>query len=441
MADISPPTDDRTNPQVSMDSTLLQTQPTIEIPSNLLDGDVKIVSKEEWYIWNQDTHLWMPGTRDSFRALLDTKIAAFVSESRNRTGESTESPKVTETMESLADQVRQQLQDAWIRWLVMDLFKRTYEETKFNLDAQKTLIPCRTPSGADLVFDVETATTSVRTKEHQFSNVFAAQLPVFRLSMNQLPSIMFGEAMMFVNDMFARMMCEVEKPFGRQPRTRALQKFLGYCITGDIRFRKMLVLMCDDSIGYLLSNLLRLVMGTFYVHSDKALITNSADCYNYSKHLMAIKGKRATVITGLTSKDRINVEDIEELVRDDEILVRAPFCSGEALTPMTKLIICTNDVIKFSDERWMNKHLVVAAVRARFGPNYVKDDDVTGTYPIDLDLLSRFERSHELQSHLFAWLIDGAVACYQSETPGAFECSDSIEDKKLYLAGQNPLYK
>jgi putative DNA primase/helicase len=182
---------------------------------------------------------------------------------------------------------------------------------------------------------------------------------------------------------------------------RYLQRFLGYCLTGETYEQAMLILLGFGSNGKsTLLNAVRRVTGGFSIQASPKLLIDDRFGGVPEGEIARLRGPRLITVAEADSSHKMAAARVKALTGGEEMLGRILYHDAFAFTPRGKIILGTNGVPQMDAQDpalWRRLHLV------RFTRVFTKDEQ-------DHQLEKKLEAE---SAGILAWLVRGAVAWYE----------------------------
>lgn len=179
-----------------------------------------------------------------------------------------------------------------------------------------------------------------------------------------------------------------------------MQKFLGYCITGENSEKKFFICFGEGDTGKsTLWNIVAELVGDYLVRLPSTALTKSVSG-RHPTDLMMLKGARLSISSEFDRSEHFNDAVLKEITGEQTMTAR--YCGRDSVTfPVTsKLVMMVNDIPRFrGDDGAMRRRLVVIPFRARI------------TRP-DKSIVKRIIASEGAQ--VLHWLCEGAARWYQT---------------------------
>ena len=289
--------------------------------------------------------------------------------------------------------------------IVHSLYESLKMETKFNGNRlQFPLTPVK-------VFDLNLNAVVDLHKEHYWT--FSRDIS---LDLSTADSTAFDEFVLEIME-------------NNQEKTRFLQRWFGYCLTGLTKERKLLIFWGVGNNGKsTLLSLIHKILGPFFLEAKKALIANikDSDPNAASSALAGIKNVRLMVVSETNSEDKIDVGFAKKFAGGKEQLsARKLHSEEEQFDVQAKLVIQTNNKPEIPPDAkalW-NRVLFVA-----FNREYVENPDPS----IPTQKKINVDREEQLAANLpgiAKWMILGAL---QYKQMGLAPPSSVLEETKDY---------
>lgn len=260
-----------------------------------------------------------------------------------------------------------------------------------DLDSASMIVPCR-----NQYFNLDTAELIDPSPEYLFTRNFDVQLD---------PSAESSDW----NDFLESSLPDLDV-------RRELQKFMGYCLSGDTSFERFLYIYGHggNGKGTFLSACLS-VFGSFGISFPITLLNDSKfkDGESPSPILASLRSVRLAVSDEVNA-DSINVAFLKSITGGDRIIARSLRKDPVEFTPQFKLILVGNERLSFgsSNDDGLSRRLL-----------YIPFDNVPPT--IDITLKRRLQ-SPKNRSAILNWMIEG----YQLLKSEGFVESESMKSGK-----------
>ena len=203
-----------------------------------------------------------------------------------------------------------------------------------------------------------------------------------------------------------------EITLSKQDKIKFLQEFFGYCLTGDCRQGKLLMMIGESKAGKsILLSVLGLIFGKFSASLDNSIIVDGGKSSNNPDPFLAdLKNKRLGIMNELKHNDIINTRKFKVLVTNEKLAYRNLYSPTiEHTTSQHVLILASNHKPTFPEtDRSIWERLVLVEFKASF----VDDPKLEGEFKIDRGLISKLEL--ELEA-ILRWLVDGAISYYRND--------------------------
>lgn len=179
---------------------------------------------------------------------------------------------------------------------------------------------------------------------------------------------------------------------------REIQKFMGYCLTGDISHEKFLYLYGHGGNGKgTFLNACQSVLGSFGSSFPLSILTLNKfkDGESPSPILANLRSKRLAVSDEISSSMSFNVAQLKSLTGGDRIVARGLNQSPFEFIPQFKLILVGNELASLGsiNDAGLNRRILFAGF------------DVTPSNP-DPNL-KRYLSSPSCRSAIFNWMLEG----------------------------------
>ena len=164
--------------------------------------------------------------------------------------------------------------------------------------------------------------------------------------------------------------------------TNCLLTYLSYCLTGEnhLKFITIMKGALGDNGKTCFLNLIKPIMGKFgFEPQKKVFIESKADSVHQTE-LFDLIGKRLTYISELTEKSKFNIDLLKFISGNDKYknARRARASENEDIKIDCKLMIITNDIPKFDDDRAFSNRLMVIDFPNVFEKNPAKQEQILG---------------------------------------------------------------
>jgi P4 family phage/plasmid primase-like protien len=214
---------------------------------------------------------------------------------------------------------------------------------------------------------------------------------------------------------------------GQEERHYA-QKLCGYFLTASIIDRSMYIWTGEGMNGKsVLVKLIRKVLGHHAVTASRNVVLEVRDNHNGpTPELIHLMGSRLAILPETKNGDRLNDQQIKELVSGDTICARALYSSVTEFDPKMKLLLMTNFKPKFdSTDIAMVDRIKLLTFPKRF-------EKTTETMNYVNDLIENYG------NEMFSFMIDGAKMFYSE---GLKETELMKQDKQTYCKEENSFTK
>ena len=192
-------------------------------------------------------------------------------------------------------------------------------------------------------------------------------------------------------------------------KSRFLQEFFGYCMTGQCDQGKLLMMIGPSRAGKsIFITLLDFILGDFATDIDSSLIVSTGKSSNAPDPFIAeLKTKRLGIMNELQQTDVINTKKFKILVTNEKLPYRALYSNQiEKTTSQHVLILASNHKPTFPEtDQSIWERLIIVRFEAKFVDNPKRE----GEFKIDRDLFSKLKNEKEA---ILKWLIDGAIRFY-----------------------------
>ena len=201
----------------------------------------------------------------------------------------------------------------------------------------------------------------------------------------------------------------------------ALLRFLGYCITGDIKAQKALFIYGPGGNGKsVLLNLLKTLLDKLAVFSDSGLLTeNSYSLGKPTTKLVPLKNTRLVIIPEQDQSSQINSSQFKLLVGENYLKIRHMFEEEQIIPIYFKLILSGNYQIDLTDAN------DIGVQRRIFQLNFSQDFRKIGN-PNILDILT----TPSSLTALLSLLVEEAKEYYKT---GLLESEEMQSAKADYI--------
>jgi len=164
--------------------------------------------------------------------------------------------------------------------------------------------------------------------------------------------------------------------------TNCLLTYLSYCLTGENNLKLITIMKgaLGDNGKTCFLNLIKPIMGKFGFEPQKKVFIESKSDSVHQTELFDLIGKRLTYISELTEKSKFNIDLLKFISGNDgyKNARRARAEENEDIKINCKLMIITNDIPKFDDDRAFSNRLMVIDFPNVFEKNPAKQEQILG---------------------------------------------------------------
>jgi P4 family phage/plasmid primase-like protien len=196
----------------------------------------------------------------------------------------------------------------------------------------------------------------------------------------------------------------------KQDKINFLKEFYGYCLTGNGKQGKLLMMIGSSRAGKsVILSLLDFIFGEFAVGLDNSIIVNTGKISNAPDPFLAdLKNRRLGIMNELQQSDVINTRKFKVLVTNEKLAYRNLYSKEiEQTTSQHVLILASNHKPSFPEtDQSIWERLIIVNFKAKF----VDEPENEEEFPIDRDLFSKLQLHKEA---ILRWLIDGAISFYK----------------------------
>jgi P4 family phage/plasmid primase-like protien len=285
-----------------------------------------------------------------------------------------------------------------------------------NMNVSKYLLPIR----GKKIIDLKTGKTRKRTH----NDYFTFECPVSMLGLDHECPVMkkFIEPVFLHNP-------ELLNYFQRQ---------LGYCLTGEIKERKMFIWYGIGSNGKgAISKMQQRVLCGFYGNGSKDLFTQKKNSHDSvgaaTTQLNTVRGKRVVNHAETNSSQSLNENDLKKIIAGDTFGIRLMWEEESQATSRAKLILETNNKPTFSGDQAVIDRIVLIP----FGARFINNPQLPNEFERDPDLIESLLDEH--LDEFFTWCVQGSVMWYKDglgKTPEIVEAATSEYAEENNQIGQ-----
>jgi P4 family phage/plasmid primase-like protien len=226
---------------------------------------------------------------------------------------------------------------------------------------------------------------------------------------------------------FNQLCCDDEK------KLKVFQKMLGYSITGNIDAKCYFVLIgCGDNGKSALMDTIKKIFKSLFVAVQKSILfSENRMKSDQMPYLACLAGMRFGVYNEPSDCLEMNESMIKAITGGDQIIAKKLYRDPFEFTPVVKMWIMTNKIIKFdSCSEPMVKRTKIISMDAQFldKPN----SEIKGQYKKDPEFVRQLQ--NEFRDEFFSFIADGAYGYYKYKKFGDEECSSIVEHKQSYLS-------
>ena len=226
---------------------------------------------------------------------------------------------------------------------------------------------------------------------------------------------------------FNQLCCDDEK------KLKVFQKMLGYSITGNIDAKCYFVLIgCGDNGKSALMDTIKKIFKSLFVAVQKSILfSENRMKQDQMPYLACLAGMRFGVYNEPSDCLEMNESMIKAITGGDQIIAKKLYRDPFEFTPVVKMWIMTNKIIKFdSCSEPMVKRTKIISMDAQFldKPN----SEIKGQYKKDPEFVRQLQ--NEFRDEFFSFIADGAYGYYKYKKFGDEECSSIVEHKQSYLS-------
>eukprot|EP00798_Chlamydomonas_sp_ICE-L_P027863 gene27863-biopygen8439 len=199
---------------------------------------------------------------------------------------------------------------------------------------------------------------------------------------------------------------------GDEAMARFLQILLGYGITGEVREEVFPVWTGSGRNGKgLLTQALQQLLGAYYKEMNCAIISDSRVCSNIDAERAKLIGARLAVFNELKNGEKLKTNEVQLLTGGDGFPAKALYKDPVTVMPRHLVILITNYMPEMSDViTAMVERLLIIEFPVTFRDLIPGERETETLRQCDRTMKERL-KAPEGQSALFAWLVEGAVAC------------------------------
>lgn len=408
-----------------------------------LRDEVKITACRESgspssYIYNYNKALWVPSTSEDVKfsvigPLMEEMILDDMKYLRDKITQSND-PNFKIKWENQLSQLTKGYLKIGSSKYVNEMYKGlataegAYDpEFKDILDNKYTYL---FPTRGGTVVDLRNGKTFSRLEQHYFTFETKARMPLrTEVELEHLREHGYLNNKVF--KFFNEVACEDEE------MRVELQKWLGYCLSGDMLGRVFTIWYGDGSNGKgTTTSLLKAIVDNFYVEGDKDVFIqnkNRASVGSHTSYLMNLKGRRVTSYPETEEGERLNEALIKKISGGDDLSGRQIGQASESKIKLNlKLYIQTNHLPSFNDSKSMRNRIIPLG----FFANFCDNPQVKGDYKSDPHLVKDLIDNH--LDEVLEYMVYGAIKYYSisgdtkffipSRTKISFE--DAMEQNK-----------
>ena len=362
----------------------------IKVNNPTADGDCYIYSKAQ-KLWKKRANVFVKTEIADYIERYILEFSRFLTEAievtRDKGARDTLIDENFQAMKVLKT-VRTSSKNTWDKVLVK-LFDDTFA-VKMNKVAN--LIPVKNGN----VVNLRTGAVIKRTKEMLFS---------YACDVEYTPDADMGRVTTFFNQVMN----------GDAALVEYFQKTLGYGLTGEISEREFYVWYGGGANGKgSIAETLRLILGDFYVTSEKALFIKPTNRNHNggnvaAPHMVALMNGRFATFSEVCEGDELNESDLKRITGGDSITARMLYGNPVTFKTQAKLYLQTNYKPTFTvEDQAMKDRLRYIPFNARF---CVDADPTKGEIERDPAVVE-WLRSQEGLNKVFTWIVNGAVKWY-----------------------------
>lgn len=223
---------------------------------------------------------------------------------------------------------------------------------------------------------------------------------------------------------FSQLMCD------DKDKLKVFQRMLGYSITGNIDAKCYFVLIgCGDNGKSALMRVIKKLFGQMYVAIQKSILfSENRMKSDLMPYLACLAGMRFGVYNEPSDKLEMNESMIKAITGGDEIIGKKLYRDPFSFTPIVKMWIMTNKIIKFdSCSEPMVKRTKLINMEAQF----LDKPKGKGQYKKDPEFCNQLE--NEYKNEVFSFVAMGAYLYYKNKNFGDEECTSMVAYKTSYM--------
>jgi putative DNA primase/helicase len=215
-----------------------------------------------------------------------------------------------------------------------------------------------------------------------------------------------------------------------EARTKVLQAMLGYSITGNIDAKAYFVLIgCGDNGKSALMRVIQTIFKPLFVAIQKSLLfSENRMKQDMMPYLAVLAGKRFGVYNEPSDSLEMNESMVKAITGGDEIVAKKLYRDPFTFTPVVKMWILTNKIIKFDAcSEPMVKRTKLISMDAQFVDKPTKK----GQYKKDPDFVRDLETIYK--DEVFSFIAQGAFEYYKNKSFGDDKCEKIVKYKNDYM--------
>lgn len=249
-----------------------------------------------------------------------------------------------------------------------------------------------------------------------------------------------------VDDTMSKIMGEYFKKPEERTRTRALQRILGYCITGWNTAKAFFVFLGESGNNgkSFIQRLMIAVMGDYACAADKNVFVKGGRSNEGgpASHIMQLTGKRCVFAPEPGKNQTLNDELLKAITGGDPISARELHGTQQSFYLDCKLVMFTNYHLLFDVQQ---KAMIERLIEVPCLSSFVKDlpldreSDETRTYRADDSLLKEVESGSSYRGYVLGWLLNGACEYAKFHSKEAFNHPDFAAARESYIEQIDPV--
>lgn len=382
----------------------------------LLNGaDVKITDDNgNGYAWDNKSKLWLEKSAIHIKNSIPAVIISYIESCIKNTKEMMKEKKVKHTEDSddeSEQEEKNQLLSKRVEYytsIIQNLRKSKFLPGIFNhiisslqtpdfkalLNKETNLLPIKNGE----VINLETREIRKRMK----NDMFTFECPVtYKPNINE-----YKNAIKFFTSIsnYGQEFVDDEEKYDPNDMVNFFQKWLGYCLTGEVSDRSFYVCWGIGRNGKsTLVNILKNILGPYSQTCTKDALIKKERSSGATPELTPFIGSRIVECNETAEEDALNVDRMKALTGDDIIKIRELYQKRHIeIKPTSKILICTNAKPKLTEDSALKDRLKLVPFLASFenckeNRKYIED---IKTIYID---------------EIFSWLVEGAYKWYASK--------------------------